>query len=75
MSDDSAGAKCRRRFRVWGLIGVVRTVSQYPVTAQGVPAFEQRSAGAQWILQTQQGAVMEVTFDLVKDPDSESGYL
>jgi hypothetical protein len=29
----------------------------------------------QAILQAQQGAVMEVIFDLVKDPGSESGYL
>ncbi|MBO4401625.1 MAG: HlyD family efflux transporter periplasmic adaptor subunit [Selenomonadaceae bacterium] len=57
------------------LIGVVRTVSQYPVTAQGIQQHLGNAQLAQWILQAQQGAVMEVTFDLVKDPDSESGYL
>ena len=57
------------------LIGVVRTVSQYPITAQGIQQHLGNAQLAQWILQAQQGAVMEVTFDLVKDPDSESGYL
>lgn len=57
------------------LIGVVRTVSQYPVTAQGIQQHLGNSQLAQFILQAEQGAVMEVTFDLVKDEDSESGYL
>ena len=57
------------------LIGVVRTVSQYPVTAQGIGQHLGNSQLAQFILQAEQGAVMEVTFDLVKDADSESGYL
>jgi hypothetical protein len=57
------------------LIGVVRTVSQYPITAQGIGQHLGNTQLAQFILQAQQGAVMEVTFDLVKDADSESGYL
>ena len=57
------------------LIGVVRTVSQYPVTAQGIQQHLGNLQLAQFILQAQQGAVMEIAFDLVKDADSESGYL
>ena len=57
------------------LIGVVRTVSQYPITAQGIGQHLGNSQLAQFILQAEQGAVMEITFDLVKDADSESGYL
>lgn len=57
------------------LLGVVRTVSQYPMTAQGIQQHLGNSQLAQFILQSQQGAVMEVTFDLVKDENSGSGYL
>ena len=57
------------------LLGVVRSVSQYPMTAQGIGQHLGNTQLAQFILQSQQGAVMEVTFDLVKDADSESGYL
>ena len=57
------------------LLGVVRSVSQYPVTIQGIQQHLGNAQLAQWILQAQNSSVMEVTFDLVKDPDSESGYL
>ena len=57
------------------LIGVVRSVSQYPMTIQGIQQHLGNAQLAQWILQAQNSSVMEVTFDLVKDPDSESGYL
>ena len=57
------------------LLGTVRSVSQYPVSTQAVQKHLGNDHLAQWILQTQQSAVMEVTFDLVKDPSSESGYL
>lgn len=57
------------------LIGVVRSVSQYPVTIQGIQQHLGNAQLAQWILQAQNSSVMEVIFDLVKDPDSESGYL
>ena len=57
------------------LIGVVRTVSQYPVTAQGMQQHLGNPQLAQFVLQSEKGAVMEVTFDLVKDADSPSGYL
>ena len=57
------------------LLGVVRSVSQYPVTAQGIQQHLGNAQLAQWILQAQQSSVMEITFDLVKDASSESGYL
>ncbi|MBE8955330.1 MAG: hypothetical protein SR2Q5_06660 [Quinella sp. 2Q5] len=57
------------------LIGVVRSVSQYPMTIQGIQQHLGNAQLAQWIIQAQNSSVMEVTFDLVKDPDSESGYL
>ena len=38
------------------LIGVVRSVSQYPVTAQGIQQHLGNAQLAQWILQDQQGA-------------------
>lgn len=57
------------------LIGVVRSISQYPVTMQGIQQHLGNAQLAQWILQAQNSSVMEVIFDLVKDPDSESGYL
>ena len=58
------------------LIGVVRTVSQYPMTMQGIQQHLSNAQLAQWIIMAQNNsAVMEVTFDLVKDPSSESGYL
>lgn len=57
------------------LIGVVRNVSQYPVSMQAVQKRLGNDYLSQYILQAQKSAVMEVTFDLVKDVDSESGYL
>ena len=57
------------------LLGVVRSVSQYPMTLQGIQQHLGNAQLAQWIVQAQNSSVMEVTFDLVKDPDSESGYL
>ena len=57
------------------LLGVVRSVSQYPVSMQSIQNRLGNDHLSQFILQSQQSAVMEVTFDLVKDEDSESGYL
>ena len=57
------------------LLGTVRSVSQYPVTMQAMQKRLGNDQLAQWIIQAQQSAVMEVTFDLVKDENSESGYL
>ena len=57
------------------LLGTVRSVSQYPTTLQAMQKRLGNEQLARWIVQTQQSAVMEVTFDLVKDESSESGYL
>ncbi len=57
------------------LIGVVRSVSQYPISGEGVRKTLGNSQLAQYILNQGGGAAIEVTFDLVKDPSSESGYL
>lgn len=57
------------------LIGVVRSVSQYPITAQGIQQHLGNAQLAQWILQSQQSSVMEVIFDIVEDADDDSGYL
>ena len=57
------------------LLGVVRSVSQYPVNSQTMQKNLGNEQLAQWIISSQQSAVMEVTFDLVRDRASESGYL
>ncbi len=57
------------------LLGTVRSVSQYPVTMQAMQKRLGNTQLAQWIVSTEQSSVMEVTFDLVKDENSESGYL
>lgn len=58
------------------LIGVVRSISQYPMTLQGIQQHLGNPQLAQWVIAAQNNsAVMEVTFDLVKDEGSPSGYL
>ncbi|MBQ6296803.1 MAG: biotin/lipoyl-binding protein [Selenomonadaceae bacterium] len=57
------------------LIGVVRSISQYPMTINGIQQHLGNTQLAQWILQAQNSSVMEVVFDLVKDPNDKSGYL
>lgn len=57
------------------LIGVVRSVSQYPVSAQYLRLNLGNDQLAQWIQTSQSSALMEIRFNLVKDKDSESGYL
>lgn len=57
------------------LIGVVRAVSQYPVSAQGIKRRLGNDHLAEWIKAKENSALMEVRFDLVEDRNSESGYL
>lgn len=57
------------------LIGVVRTISQYPISSQSIQQKLGNDQLAQWIQQSQNSALMEIRFDLVKDSESESGYL
>ncbi|MBR3723646.1 MAG: biotin/lipoyl-binding protein [Selenomonadaceae bacterium] len=56
------------------LVGVVRTVSDYPISLQSAEKQLGNPQLAEWILR-QEGAVMEVTFGLVKDSSSPSGLL
>lgn len=57
------------------LMGVVRHVSQYPVTTQSLKMHLGNPQLAQWISSSQGSALMEVGFDLIEDDSSESGYL
>lgn len=57
------------------LLGTVRTVSQYPVSTQAIQKRLGIDLLSQWIISSQNSALMEVSFDLVKDPSSKSGYL
>ena len=57
------------------LMGVVRSVSSYPALAESVSQKLGNAQLAQWIQKKQDSALMEVNFDLVKDENSESGYL
>lgn len=54
------------------LHGVVRTVSEYPVTQQGIIAQLQNSVLAQTL--TAKGAPYEVRISLKRDPNSSNGY-
>lgn len=57
------------------LIGIVRSVSQYPVTVQSVQKNLGNSQMASWFFDQQKSSLMEVRFDLIKNPDDISGYL
>lgn len=57
------------------LLGVVRTVSEYPVSQTGMQKTLGNAQLAQWIFTKENSAVVEVRFDLVKDENSPSGYL
>ena len=57
------------------LIGIVRSVSQYPVSVQSVQKNLGNSQLASWFFDKQKSSLMEVRFDLVKNIDDDSGYL
>ena len=57
------------------LIGRVSRVSEYPVSAEAVTRWSGSKDATNWILQRIGGAAMEVHIDLIKDPDTVSGYL
>ncbi len=61
--------------RAGSLVGTVRSVSQYPVSMQSIQKDLANELLAQWILQSEKSAVMEVDFDLVRDEADVSGYL
>lgn len=57
------------------LLGVVRSVSEYPADQSAMLRNLGNSQLVQMILQQAQGAVVEVRFDLVKNEKDASGYL
>ena len=57
------------------LIGVVRSVSQYPISGQGVRLGVGNQELAQYIMKQKDTALMEVRFDLVRDASSDDRYL
>ena len=57
------------------LIGRVNRISAYPVSAEGIISRVGSKETANWILQRSGGSAMEVHVDLIKDPDTISGYL
>ncbi|MBQ9486456.1 MAG: biotin/lipoyl-binding protein [Selenomonadaceae bacterium] len=57
------------------LIGIVRSVSEYPVSLQDVEYTLGNPQLSQMIMASGNGGIMEIVFDLVKDKNSESGYL
>lgn len=57
------------------LLGVVRSVSEYPADQAAMIRNLGNTQLVQMILQQAQGAVVEVRFDLVKNEKDESGYL
>ncbi len=57
------------------LIGVVRAVSNYPVALKSIEGKVSNPELAQWLMAGGQGAVVEVSFVLVKDENNPSGYL
>jgi len=57
------------------LMGVVRSVFLYPVSSSGIMRTLGNSDVVNWVLEKTGNAVMEVRVDLVRDPNSPSGYL
>lgn len=57
------------------LLGVVESVSQYPISSAGIEKGLGNAQLAQYVLSKDGGAAVEVKFSLVKDASSESGYL
>ena len=57
------------------LIGVVRSVSTYPVSSDSLRSTLGNNQLADWIFQSMNSSLVEVSFELVKDEESSSGYL
>lgn len=57
------------------LLAVVRSVSQYPISNNAMMNRLGNTQLVQWVLEKTENSAMEVIFDLVKDPNSSSGYL
>ena len=57
------------------LLGIVRSVSQYPVSVQSVQKNLGNPQLASWFFEQQKSSLMEVRFTLIKNPEDFSGYL
>lgn len=57
------------------IIGQVRRVSTYPVTDESITGWTGNKELTSWILKQNGGAVMEVKVDLIKDNETETGFL
>jgi len=57
------------------LLAVVRSVSEYPTSQQGMQKTLGNAQLAQWILTKENSSLVEIRFDLVKDENFPSGYL
>lgn len=57
------------------LLAEVRSVSQYPVSANGMVNRLGNQQLAQWVLSKTNNSAIEVRFSLIKDESSPSGYL
>jgi hypothetical protein len=57
------------------LMGIVRDISAYPASSAGIMKNIGNADVTQWIMQQLGGAAVEVRVDLVRDPESQSGYL
>lgn len=57
------------------LVGVVRWVGAYPVSADLIQSTLGNKQLADWIFQSMNSSLVEVSFELVKDEESASGYL
>lgn len=57
------------------LLAVVRSASRYPVSSGAITRRVGNQELAQWFIAKNDNAAMEVTFELVKDTESGTGYL
>lgn len=57
------------------LVGRVFDISEYPVTSERISYWTGNKEFASWIATQTKGAFLEVTVELIKDPDTPSGYL
>lgn len=57
------------------LLGIVRSVSDYPVSSAGMQRLLGNSEVVRWILEQTNQAAMEIQVELIKDENSQSGYL
>lgn len=57
------------------LTGRVNTISDYPVSSEGVNSWVSNKELTTWLLQKNGGAAVEVRAELIRDPETVTGYL